>query len=57
MTSMDTEQEDQATTRKRCRGITRKTMIIKNRSKRIKLKVKYNVVFVSDKLMCISQVI
>ena len=43
MIDMDTEQEDKATTRKRCRGITRKTMIIKNRSKGIKLAVKYNV--------------
>ena len=40
---MDTEQEYKATTRKRCRGITRKTMIIKNRRKGIKLAVKYNV--------------
>ena len=43
MAGMDTEQQDKATTRKRCRGITRKTMIIKIRSKGIKLVVEYNV--------------
>ena len=43
MTGMDIEQQDKAATRKRCRGITRKTMIIKNMSKGIKLAVKYNV--------------
>ena len=43
MTGMDIEQKDKATTKKRCRGITRKVMISKNRSKGIKLKVKYNV--------------
>ena len=43
MTGMDIEQQDKATTRKRCRGITRKTLIIKNRSKGIKLAIKYNV--------------
>ena len=43
MTDMDTEQQDKATTRKRGKGITRKTMIIKNMSKGIKLAVKYNV--------------
>ena len=37
------KKKDEATTRKRCRGITRKTIIIKNRSKGIKLAVKYNV--------------
>ena len=45
MTGMDIEQKDKTTTKKkkRCRGITRKIMISKNRSKGIKLTVKYNV--------------
>ena len=40
---MNIKQEEKTPTRKRCRGITKKTMIIKNRSKGIKLAVKYNV--------------
>ena len=40
---MDIEQEEKTPTRKRCKGITTKTMIIKNRSRGIKLAVKYNV--------------
>ena len=39
---MDLEQEEKPPTKRRCRGITRKSMIIKNRSKGVKLVIKYN---------------
>ncbi|RVW70445.1 hypothetical protein CK203_058330 [Vitis vinifera] len=39
---MDLEQEEKPPTKRRCRGITRKFMIIKNRSKGVKLVIKYN---------------
>ena len=36
------EQEEKPPTRRRCRGITRKSMIIKNQSRGVKLVIKYN---------------
>ncbi|KAL6345336.1 hypothetical protein AAG906_015819 [Vitis piasezkii] len=36
------QQEEKPPTKRRCRGITRKSMIIKNRSKGVKLVLKYN---------------
>ena len=39
---MDLEQGEKPPTKKKCRGITRKSMIIKNRNRGVKLVIKYN---------------
>ena len=39
---MDIEQGEKPPTKRRCREITRKSMIIKNQSKRVKLVINYN---------------
>ena len=39
---MGLEQGEKPPTKRRCRGITRKSMIIKNRSRGVKLMIKYN---------------
>ena len=39
---MDLEQGEKPPTKRRCIGITRKSMIIKNRSRGVKLVIKYN---------------
>ena len=42
ITGMDLEQGEKPPTKRRCRGITRKSMIIKNRNRGVKLLIKYN---------------
>ncbi|RVW70679.1 hypothetical protein CK203_059005 [Vitis vinifera] len=42
MRGMDLEQGEKPPTKRRCRGITRKSMIIKNRNRGVKLLIKYN---------------
>ena len=39
---MDLEQEEKPPTKRRCRGIPRNYMIIKNQSRGVKLVIKYN---------------
>ena len=39
---MDLEQGEKSPTKRRCRGISRKSMIIKNRSRGVNLVIKYN---------------
>ena len=55
---MDTEKGEKPPTKKKGRVITRKSMVIKNWSRRIKSMIKYNLmVFILDKFLCISLVI
>ena len=55
---MDAEQGEKPPTKKKGRVITRKSMVIKKWSRRIKSMIKYNLmVFILDKFLCISLVI